>query len=82
MSERTNRDYDPYCCTVHFVESLLIILWMFLNDFSREQRSSLRIILGSKHVGAILSVLMWNFMYVHLLVDKVIMMRRAIIMIQ
>jgi hypothetical protein len=29
----------------------------FLNDFSKEQRSSLRMILGSKHVGgAILSV--------------------------
>ena len=33
----------------------------FKNDFSKEQRSSLRMILGSKHVGAILSVLMWNF---------------------
>ena len=30
----------------------------FQNDFSKEQRSSLRMILGSKHVGAILSVLM------------------------
>ena len=29
-----------------------------LNDFSKEQRSSLRMILGSKHVGAILNVLM------------------------
>jgi len=29
----------------------------FQNDFSKEQRSSLRMILGSKHVGAILSVL-------------------------
>jgi len=27
-------------------------------------------ILGSKHVGAIFSVLLWNFMTVHLLVDK------------
>ena len=30
----------------------------FYNDFSKEQRSSLRMILGSKHVGAILNVLM------------------------
>jgi len=29
----------------------------FENDFSKEQRSSLSVILGSKHVGAILSVL-------------------------
>jgi len=34
----------------------------FKNDFSKEQRSSLRTILGSKYVGAILSILMWNFM--------------------
>jgi len=33
----------------------------FYNDFSKEQRSSLRMILGSKRVAAILSVLMWNF---------------------
>jgi len=33
----------------------------FQKVFSKEQRSSLRMILGSKHVGAILSVLMWNF---------------------
>jgi len=37
---------------------------------SKEQRSSLRMILGSKHVGAILSVLMCYFMQVHLLVDN------------
>jgi len=30
----------------------------FKNDFSKEQRSSLRMMLGLKHVGAILSVLM------------------------
>jgi len=30
----------------------------FKSDFSKEQRSSLRMIIGSKHVGAILSVLM------------------------
>jgi len=30
----------------------------FENDFSKEQRSSLRMILGSKHVGAILNALM------------------------
>ena len=36
--------------------------FFFLNDFSKEQLSSLKVILGSKHVGAILSVLMWNFM--------------------
>jgi len=35
---------------------------VFWNDISKEQRSSLRMILGSKHVGAILSILMWNFM--------------------
>jgi len=29
-------------------------------DFSKEQRSSLKMILGSKHVGAILSILMLN----------------------
>ena len=29
-------------------------------DFSKEQRSSLKMILGSKHVRAILSVLMWK----------------------
>ena len=34
-------------------------------DFSKERCSSLKMILGSKHVGAILSVLMCNFMYVH-----------------
>ena len=35
-------------------------------DFSEEQSSSLKMILGSKHVGAILNVLMWkSFMYVH-----------------
>ena len=28
---------------------------------SKEQRNSLRMILGSKHVAAILSVLVWNF---------------------
>jgi len=33
-----------------------------VNDFSKEQRNSLKMILGSKHVGAILSVLMLNFM--------------------
>jgi len=31
---------------------------IILMDFNKEQRSSLRMILGSKHVGAILSVLM------------------------
>ena len=39
-----------------------IILWVFLNDFSKEQRGSLRMILGPEHVGAILSVLILNFM--------------------
>jgi len=35
-------------------------------DFSKEQCSSLKMILGSKHVGAILSVFNINkFMYVH-----------------
>ena len=33
----------------------------FSNYFSKEQRSSLRTILGSKHVGAILNVLMYKF---------------------
>jgi len=33
---------------------------VFKNDFSKEQRSSLKMILGSKHVGKILSVLMCN----------------------
>jgi len=31
---------------------------VFEIDFSKEQHSSLRMILGSKHVGAMLSVLM------------------------
>jgi len=35
-------------------------------DFSKEQCSSLKMVLGSKHVGAILNVLMLKyFMYVH-----------------
>ena len=33
----------------------------FKNDFSKEKRNSLRMILGSTHVWPILSVLMWNF---------------------
>ena len=40
----------------------LISECFFKYDFSKEQRSSLKMILGSKHVEAILSVLMWNFM--------------------
>jgi len=34
-------------------------------DFSKEQHGSLMMILWSKHVGAILSVLIWNFIWVH-----------------
>jgi len=49
----------------------------FLNEFSNEQHRSLRMILGSKHVGAILSVLMSNFMYVHLLVIFKVILRNA-----
>jgi len=33
----------------------------FKNNFSKEQRSYLKMILGSKHVGAILSILMSKF---------------------
>jgi len=32
-------------------------------DFSEEQRSSLKMTLGSKHVGAILNVLMYKILY-------------------
>ena len=46
----------------------------FQNDFSKEQRSSLRMILGSKRVGAILSVLMRNFIqFICWLIIKVIL---------
>ena len=34
---------------------------VFKNDFSKEQCSSLKMILGSKHVGAILNVLVKKF---------------------
>ena len=45
----------------------MFMLTVFLShDFSKEQFSSLKMILGSKYFGAILSVLMWkNCMYVH-----------------
>jgi len=46
----------------HPVNIMGLFCECFSNDFSEEQRSSLRMILGSKHVGAILSVLMRNFM--------------------
>jgi len=45
----------------HPVNIMELFCECFKNDFSQEQRSSLRMIYGSKHVGAILSVLMWNF---------------------
>ena len=39
------------------MHALCLYCVCFWNDFSKEQRSSLRMIYGSKHVGAILSVL-------------------------
>jgi hypothetical protein len=42
----------------HPVNIMELFCECFKNDFSKEQRSSQRMILGSKHVGAILSVLM------------------------
>ena len=42
----------------HPVNIMELFCECFQNDFSKEQRSSLRMILGSKYVRAILSVLM------------------------
>jgi len=42
----------------HPVNIMELFCECFLNDFSKEQRSSLRMISESKHVGAILSFLM------------------------
>ena len=42
----------------HPVNIMELFCECFKNYFSEEQRSSLMMILGSKHVGAILSVLM------------------------
>jgi len=42
----------------HPVNTKKLFCECFQNDFSKEQSSTLRMILGSKHVGAILSVLM------------------------
>jgi len=42
----------------HPVNIMELFCECFKNDFSKEQCSSLRMILGSKHVGAILRILM------------------------
>jgi len=42
----------------HPVNIMQLFSERFENEFSKEQHSSLRMILGSKHVGAILNVLM------------------------
>ena len=55
------------CAYIKFhIKTLKINQLVFLKcEFSKEQYSSLKMILGSKHAGPILSVLMRNFMYVH-----------------
>jgi len=52
---------------VHQVNIMKLISECFKKyDFSKEQFSSLKIILGSKHVGAILNVFnVKNVIYVH-----------------
>ena len=50
----TQRDMLPQ----HLINIRELINECFKNDFSKKQRSSLRMSLGSKHVGAILNVLM------------------------
>jgi len=56
----------------HQVDIRKLISECFLKcDFSKEQCSSLKMILGSKHVGAILNVLMYKF-YVCALVGVLI----------
>jgi len=50
-----------YCCTVHFVESLqLSHQLMHLHKFHIKTFKIAPMILRSKHVGAILNVIMWN----------------------
>ena len=56
MQQRTLTQHDML--PQHPVNIMELFCEFFKNDFSKEQRSSLRMILGSKHVGAILSVLM------------------------
>ena len=46
----------------HPVNIKELIRECFKNDFIKEQLSSLKMILESKYVGAILNVFMWNFM--------------------
>jgi len=41
----------------HLINIRELINECFYNDFNKEQRSYLKMILGSKHVGAILNVL-------------------------
>ena len=52
------RTITQYMLPQHPVNIKELFCECFENDFSKEQRISLRMILGSKHVGAILSVLM------------------------
>jgi len=63
MSKFLLNYFDYYLISIIYITDMLperpdnimelICECFFLNDFSKEQRNSLRIILGSKHVGGI-----------------------------